>query len=97
MLYLTYAAGENADGAALATLRGWVAAINRIHVEAGLPRPGDDPAMTMFLHTLRRVAAPRTPADQVTALRIGFLREACRTLDAYPMNPIELRDKVVAC
>ena len=67
--------------------------VHRVPVGHHRP-PGDDPAMTMFLRTLRRVAPPRTPADQVTALRIGLLRAACRTLDAYPVNPVELRDKV---
>lgn len=97
MLYLADAAGEGPDGAALATLRGWVAAINRLHVEAGFAPPGDDPAMAMFLRTLRRVAPPRTPGEQVTALRIGFLREVCRRLDDCPADPVELRDKVVLC
>ncbi|WP_416954968.1 tyrosine-type recombinase/integrase [Nocardioides sp. T5] len=97
MLYLADAAGERSDGAALATLRGWVAAINRLHVEAGYAPPGDDPAMAMFLRTLRRVAPPRSPSEQVTALRIGFLREVCRRLDDCPADPVELRDRVVLC
>lgn len=97
MLYLADAAGEAADGAALSTLRGWVAAINRLHVEAGYAPPGDDPAMAMFLRTLRRVAPPRTPTEQITALRIGCLREVCRMLDERPVDAVELRDKVVLC
>lgn len=97
MLYLADAAGDRTDGAALGTLRGWVAAINRLHVEAGYAPPGDDPAMAMFLRTLRRVAPPRTPSEQVTALRIGFLREVCRMLDDSPADPVELRDRVVLC
>ena len=97
MLYLADAAGDRPNGAALATLRGWVAAINRLHVEAGYAPPGDDPAMTMFLRTLRRVSPPRTPSEQITALRIGFLREVCRTLDESPTDAVELRDRVVLC
>lgn len=96
MLYLADAVGGE-RGAALATLRGWLAAINRIHVEAGMRPPGDDPAMTMYLRTLRTVAPPRTHAEEVSALRIGPLREVCRALDAIDIDAIEVRDKALLC
>lgn len=97
MLYLADAIGDNREGAALSTLRGWLAAINRIHVEAGFAPPGDDPAMTMYLRTLRSVVPPRTAAGEVAALRIGPLREVCRTLDADEVDAVEVRDKAILC
>lgn len=94
MLYLTDAI-EDTEGLALSTLRGWVAAINRIHVEAGLAPPGDDPAMTMFLRTLHRVMGPQPSAEQISALRISDLRTVCRALDAISADPIEVRDRAL--
>lgn len=92
MLYLADSAGD--DGAALSTLRGWMAAINRVHVEAGLPAPGDDPAMTLFLRGMSRKAkGPRV--RKVSALRIADLRIVCRSLDATAMTPVDARDRSV--
>ena len=39
MLYL---ADSARNGAALGTVQGWCAAINRVHLEAGLAPPGPD-------------------------------------------------------
>ena len=82
-------------GAALGTLRSYMAAINRIHVEAGLMPPGDDPAMTMYLRTLRKVVVPQDPKRQISALRIGPLREVCRYLDSIGPDPVEVRDRAL--
>lgn len=94
MLYLSDAMSES-SGASLGTLRGWLAAINRIHVEAGYSPPGDDPAMTMFLRTLSRAVPPRSPVEQVSALRIADLRSICRALDAVAFDPVEVRDRAL--
>lgn len=91
MLYLADTARE---GAALSTLRGWMAALNRVHIEAGLPPPGADPAMTMFLRGLSRTTKP-VQSMNVDALRIAGLREVCRTLDAVGVIPAEVRDRAI--
>ena len=93
MMFLADHVGS--DGAALGTLRSYMAAINRIHVEAGLMPPGDDPAMTMFLRTMRKVVVPRDPQGEVSALKIGPLREVCRYLDSIGPDPVEVRDRAL--
>lgn len=94
MLFLTDQIG--ADGAALGTLRSYMAAINRLHVEAGLAPPGDDPAMTMFLRTMRRAVVPQHRQEpEISALRVGPLREVCRYLDTVVQDPVETRDRAL--
>lgn len=93
MMFLADHVGEH--GAALGTLRSYMAAINRIHVEAGLMPPGDDPAMTMYLRSLRKVVIPKDPKSQVSALKIGPLREVCRYLDSIGPDPVEVRDRAL--
>jgi integrase len=93
MLFLADHVGR--EGAALGTLRSYMAAINRIHVEAGLMPPGDDPAMTMFLRSMRKTVVPRDPQTEVSALRIGPLREVCRFLDSIGPDPVEMRDRAL--
>ena len=83
------------EGAALGTLRSYMAAINRVHVEAGLMPPGDDPAMTMYLRSLRKVVTPQDPKADISALRIGPLRDVCRYLDSIGPDPTEVRDRAV--
>ena len=91
MLYLGEAA---AGGAALGTVRGWAAAVNRMHLEAGHPPPSEDPAMAMFMRGISRVATP--PANrQVAALRIGDLRTVCRHLQALETKPSIVRDRAI--
>ena len=51
MMFLADAADGHAP-LSLSTLRGRIAAINRVHVEAGHPAPGDDPAMAMLMRGL---------------------------------------------
>ena len=93
MLYLTDRIGSG--GAALSTIRGWSAAIARVHLEAGHASPSDDPAMSMFLRGLSRVH-PRGPAPEpVQALRIGPLRDVCRAIDAASVDPTALRDRAI--
>ena len=72
MLFLTDYIGRG--GAALGTLRSYMAAINRVHVEAGLMPPGDDPAMTMFLRTMSKTVEPSDPQGEISPLKIGPLR-----------------------
>lgn len=93
MLFLADHVGR--EGAALGTMRSYMAAINRIHVEAGLMPPGDDPAMTMFLRTMRKAVVPRDPQAEISALRIGPLREVCRFLDSIGPDPVEIRDRAL--
>ena len=93
MLYLASAA--SADGASLNTLRGWAAAIRRIHEEAGFASPTDDPAMRMFLRGLSKQIPPREKPMQISALRINGLREVVRTLDARSRDVREVRDRAV--
>ncbi|MDO7868171.1 hypothetical protein [Nocardioides jiangxiensis] len=83
------------EGSSLSTLRGYMAAINRIHVEAGLQPPGDDPAMTLFLRSMRKGVKPRDPQDEISALKIGPLREVCRYLDSIGPDPVEVRDRAL--
>lgn len=93
MMFLADHVGQH--GAALGTLRSYMAAINRIHVEAGLAPPGDDPAMTMYLRSLRKATVPTDTRAQVSALTIGPLREVCRYLDSIGPDPVEVRDRAL--
>ena len=93
MLFLADHIGRG--GAALGTLRSYMAAINRVHVEAGLMPPGDDPAMTMFLRTMRKAVEPREPQGEISPLKIGPLREVCRYLDGVGPDPVEIRDRAL--
>ncbi|GCD90169.1 tyrosine-type recombinase/integrase [Nocardioides sp. LS1] len=95
MLYLAAATKEG--GFALSTLRGWMAAINRVHLEAGFPSPGQHPAMGMFLRGLSR-QVPRPPArPQISALRIDGLRTVCKALEAETTDFRTLRDRALLC
>jgi integrase len=94
MLCLSEAA-DRSDGAALSTLRGWVAAVNRVHAEAGLPAPGADPIMATYLKGLSRMLPSRARPEPISALRIADLRRVCRTIDATAIDPTELRDRAL--
>jgi integrase len=75
---------------ALNTLRGRVAAINKVHVESDLPVPGDDPVMALMMRGLSRTV-PQPPANgSIAALRIADLRDVLRHL-AHP-DPVVVRD-----
>ena len=93
MLYI--GATITGDGAALSTIRSWMAAINRVHREAGHPAPSDDPVMGMFLRGLARTHPPRSRPHTMSALRIADLREACRHLQSLRVDPRALRDAAV--
>ena len=93
MLYLTDAVEH--DEAALSTLRGWMAAINRIHVEAGMRPPGAHPAMTVFLRGLSRVAPARGRPEPISAMRISGLRAVCRSIDGSAVDVTEVRDRAL--
>lgn len=66
----------------LTTLRGTVAAINRVHIEAGHAAPRDDPAMALLMRGLSRSVPRRTRPDKISALRIEDLRAVCRSMAA---------------
>lgn len=91
MLYLADSARH---GVSLSTVRGWSAAINRIHLEAGHPSPGDDPAMRTFLRGISRVA-PRGARKRVNALRIADVRRVCRHLHALEVDQAVVRDLAI--
>ena len=91
MLYL---ADASTGGAALGSIRGWAAAINRVHLEAGYPPPGDDPAMSMFMRGISRVAT-QPVIRQVAALRIADLRAVCRYLQAMERKSSLVRDRAI--
>ena len=91
MLYLLE---TSADGVSLSTLRGWMAALNRVHLEAGYVPPGDDPAMTMFLRGLSR-SAPRDSGGKISALRVAQLRQVCRVLATQSLVPVQVRDRAI--
>ena len=67
MLYLTTTAGTKAYS--LPTIRGWVAAINRVHIEAGVTAPGIDPGVTLLMRGLSRSRRDRRPPPPMSALR----------------------------
>ncbi|HMM95068.1 hypothetical protein, partial [Phycicoccus sp.] len=91
MLYLVDSARH---GVSLSTIRGWVSAINRVHLEAGYPAPSDDPAMTTFLRGISRVA-PRGDRKRVAALRISDVRTVCRHLRDLEADPVTVRDLAI--
>lgn len=93
MLYMTDSIA--AGGVSLSTLRGWMAAINRVHLEAGLTTPGEDPAMRMFLRGLSRIAPAPARTEPIAALRIEALRRVCQHIDATGVDLKEVRDRAV--
>lgn len=78
---------------ALATLRGRVAAINRVHAESDLPVPGDDPVLSLMMRGLSRTLAAPPAHEQIAALRIADLRDVMRHL-AHP-DPQLVRDSAL--
>lgn len=83
------------QGVALATMRGWLSAINRVHLEAGERSPAEDPGMTLFLRGLHRSMPPRPNPDPVKALRISDLRVICRDLARAAADPVSIRDQAL--
>lgn len=78
---------------ALNTLRGRVAAINKVHAESDLPVPGDDPLLTMMMRGLSRTVAQPPVHDRIAALRISDLRDVMRHL-GHP-EPQVVRDRAL--
>ena len=91
MLYLADSARR---GVSLSTVRGWTSAINRVHLEAGHPSPGDDPAMKTFVRGISRVA-PRGARKRVNALRIADVRQVCRHLSTMEVDQAVIRDLAI--
>lgn len=75
---------------ALNTLRGRVAAINKVHAESDLPVPGDDPVLALMMRGLSRAVPQPGAHDGIAALRIADLRDVLRHL-AHP-DPVVVRD-----
>lgn len=75
---------------ALNTLRGRVAAINKVHAESDLPVPGDDPVLSLMMRGLSRTVPRPAAHNQIAALRIADLRDVLRHL-AHP-DPVLVRD-----
>ena len=95
MLYLADATGGR--GYALSTVRSWMAAINRVHLEAGFAPLSQHPAMGMFLRGLSRQVPRRSTPTRMSALRIDDLRAMCRALDAGTTDFRTLRDRALLC
>jgi integrase len=74
LLYLASLA-QATPPAAVSTLYGTVAAVNRTHLEAGLPQPGHDPAVAVLLHGYARSTRRPVARKQVDALRLSQLRQ----------------------
>lgn len=74
----------------LATLRGRINAINRMHFEHDLAVPGHDPGLRMLMRGLGGSLSPTRPQVPVKALRIADLRAICRHLQ-HP-DPVAVRD-----
>ena len=92
MLYFqSLADGEHQ--VAVSTLRGRLAAINRVHFEAGFPSPGSDPAMAVFLRGLVRMLGPGARRDPVRALRVADLRAVARSMPIRDARMI--RDRAI--
>lgn len=87
--------GTGPDAVSLATLRGWLSAINRVHLEAGERPPAEDPGMRMFLRGLSRTTPARRESDPVKALRISELRVICRHLAQGAIDPVSVRDQAM--
>jgi integrase len=78
---------------ALGTVRGRVSAINRMHAEADLPVPGDDPALRLMMRGLSRTVARPPVSENTAALRLAELRDILVRLDAP--DPAQLRDSAL--
>lgn len=87
--------GTGPEAVSLATLRGWLSAINRVHLEAGERSCSEDPGMKLFLRGLSRRTPARGAADPVKALRISDLRVICRLLARGATDPVSLRDQAM--
>ena len=92
VVVMAFLADQN-QSLALSTLRGLIAAIGRVHVEAGFPPPSRDPRMQMYLRGLRRSLWDGPPAAPVDALRIMELRRVCEALDGAMRDPVRVRDR----
>ncbi len=77
----------------ISTVRGRLAAISRINVEAGWSSPARDPAMRMYVGALARQLGHGTRQKRVRALTTTALRE---TVSALPVTDARLvRDRAV--
>lgn len=87
--------GTGPEAVTLATLRGWLSAINRVHLEAGQRPPSEDPGMRIFLRGLSRTTPARRESEPVKALRISDLRVICRHLARGADDPVSVRDQAM--
>lgn len=76
----------------LSTLRSFVNAINRVHIELDMNSPSDDGAVRKLMHGLSHVATSSQP-QQISALRVEDLRAVCRHLE-HP-DAVVVRDAAV--
>lgn len=83
------------DGMCSTTMRGFAAAVSRIHLEAGLPSPNRDPGMAMFLRGMSRIALPPKKHHPISALRITGLREVCHVINRDSLDIKEVRDRAI--
>lgn len=92
MLFLADAVDSDPP-ASLSTLRGRLAAINRVHVESGHAAPGDDPAMSMLMRGLGKVVERSKRVEPMSALRIAELRDVVRAMQDE--DPRRTRDRAL--
>lgn len=81
------------DPVGIVTVRGRLAAINRVHLESGLAQPGADPALPVFLRGLARIAPPASRADPIAALKVEDLRHVVKAISNS--DPRQSRDRAL--
>jgi integrase len=87
---------EDDDSTSLNTLRGYTAAIGRVHREAGQPAPNDSPLLSQFMRGLSRHTEIQPPRPvQTGALRISEVRRIMRYLDTLTVDARALRDAAI--
>ncbi|WP_311209495.1 MULTISPECIES: tyrosine-type recombinase/integrase [unclassified Aeromicrobium] len=80
----------------LNTLRGYAAAVGRVHREAGHAAPNDSPLLRQFMRGLARHTEVRPPIPvQTGALRIGDIRTIMRLLETLGVDVRAVRDAAV--
>ncbi len=84
---------EDDDSTSLNTLRGYSAAVGRVHREAGQPAPNDSPLLSQFMRGLARHTEIQPPRPvQTGALRISEVRQVMRHLDTLAVDARAVRD-----
>lgn len=87
---------EDDDSTSLNTLRGYSAAVGRVHREAGQRAPNDSPLLSQFMRALSRHTEIQPPRPiQTGALRISEVRQIMRHLDTLIVDARAVRDAAI--